>query len=170
MSWRVAVGAIVVVLVSGAPATAAEAKRDARAEVRQVARAYHDAVANQDADAVADLYLPDAWFLASTSPPVHGRAAIRAHFETSFAAGLCGFTLMSRSVHTGGALVVDFGRYSDSVCSGDTVVKTTQGSYVLVYQRQRGGGLKIRYDIFTADTTTPPASYDPSVTPGRSSP
>ena len=139
-------------MVVASPAAGAP-RRSAKAEVQRVADAYHRAVARKDANAVADLYARDAWFMASTSPAIHGRDAIGAHFVEIFGKGLCAFTLTSQELHTGGSLVVSKGRYTDSVCAADgSVAGGSQGSYVLTFLRQKNGSLKILYDIFTVDT------------------
>jgi uncharacterized protein (TIGR02246 family) len=51
------------------------------ADVKAVAKAFHDGVANQDAAALASLYHDDGRFLPPNMEPAEGREAIRAALQ-----------------------------------------------------------------------------------------
>ncbi len=122
--------------------------RSARAQVDQVDRAYHRAVARRDLNAVADLYARSANLVASKSPPVHGRAAIRRYLIGVFKAGWCAFTFRPSAVQASGSMVVAFGHYVSSLCVGRRVVTSPRRWAVLTFTPRAGGGLQISYDIF----------------------
>lgn len=118
-------------------------------EVAAINRAYHQGVADRDAGAIARLYAPNAKYIAPASDPISGRTAIRKHLKTLFTEGLCGFRVDQTSLTVDGRLAVGYGTYATRLCQ-QGASQTLRGSYVLVYQRQPGGALKILYDIFNA--------------------
>lgn len=126
-------------------ATTAEARPNVRKEVAAINSAYHDAVAKRDLNAVANLYAPNAR-LISNAAPVKGRAAIKEHIGELFARGLCAFTIKQSELTVTGKVAIGSGLYTEKVCTTPPV--NGKGYYVLVYERQRSGSLKIRYDIF----------------------
>jgi ketosteroid isomerase-like protein len=146
--WLLVVAAIAVALVA---VESALSRGDGRVpgEVAAINRAYHQAVADADPQAVAGLYARNARYVASTSPPLRGRDAIEEHFVDLFADGLCAFSIGQDRLDVAGRLAVGYGTYSTSICEGGST-RDFGGYYVLVYQRQRDGSLGIKYDIFNA--------------------
>jgi ketosteroid isomerase-like protein len=129
-------------------AASADAKPNVAKEVAKINSAYHDAVAKRDSKAVANLYAPNARFVSPAIPPVKGRAAIKKHIEDLFAKGLCSFTITQSELTIRGDVAIGFGVYTERVCGA--IPSSGGGAYVLMYQRQKSGALKIRYDIFNA--------------------
>lgn len=93
---------------------------------------------------MAQFYTEDARYLAPGSPIVKGRAEIARLFRENLAAGPGTVQFVSGDVLEGGDLVVDVGRISGA--SGRAA------KYVVVYQRQGDGRLKIAVDAYNGDT------------------
>ena len=124
------------------------ARQSIRAQVNQVDRAYHRAVARRDLNAVMALYAPNANLVASGVPPVQGRAAVRRFLAPVFSAGWCGFTFTPSAVSASGSLVSAFGHYVSLNCIRGRVFPDPKKLAVLLFTHRRGGGLQIAYDIF----------------------
>lgn len=105
------------------------------------------ALTDQDVDRLVGLYTDDARLLFHGMPMVQGRSAIEAMFRKDLEAGSISIRFESDEVFEGGALVVDVGRY---VTPGD------RGKYVVVYQRQPDGTLKLAVDSATSDGSSLP--------------
>ena len=153
--WRPLLAVVLTVaLASFVPSISAArvgaARQSIRAQVNQVARAYHRAVARRDLNAVMALYAPNSHLVASGVPPVHGRAAIRRFLAgpAGFKAGWCGFTFTPSAVSASGSLVAAFGHYVSSICVRGRVIPEPKKWVVLLFTHRPGGGLQIAWDIF----------------------
>jgi ketosteroid isomerase-like protein len=118
-----------------------------RAQVERVDRAYHRAVARRDLSAVMRLYAGNAYLVPSTSPPLHGRPAIRRYLQSTFDLGWCSFTFVPSAIQARGALVVAFGHYRSALCIGHKVLTGPWRWAVLMFSHVPGG-LRISHDIF----------------------
>ena len=113
-----------------------------RDELAALNQAFEAALASQDADRVAGFYADDARLLFAGGPIVRGRAAIIAMFREDLKAGPVSIHFESGDVLEDGRLVVDVGRY---------VTPTGGGKYVVVYERQPDGSLKLAVDAASSD-------------------
>ena len=141
--------AVAIALVP-ASATSASTKKKVAREVAHINRAYHQRVADGDAGAVARLYARNAKFIVPDSPPASGRKAIRRHLNVLIERGLCGFRIHQRRLTISGREATGYGTYTAKVCFNGGTSQKGHGYYVLTYQRQGNGSLKILYDIFNA--------------------
>jgi Ketosteroid isomerase homolog len=116
-----------------------------RDEVAALAEAFSAALASQDVDRVVGCYTDDARLLFAGSPMVRGRAEIEALFRADLRDGPTLIRFESTEILEGGSLVVEVGRYT---------TPTGIGKYVVVYQRQPDGSLKMAVDSATGDGPT----------------
>jgi uncharacterized protein (TIGR02246 family) len=120
-----------------------------RDEVAAINAGFGEALASQDAERLAAFYADDARLLFPGRPIVRGRAAVDAALRDMVADGPASVRFVSDEVIAAGSLVVDIGRI---------VSPNSQSKYVVVYQRQVDGSLKLIVDA--------PSSDGPQVTGG----
>jgi uncharacterized protein (TIGR02246 family) len=122
------------------------------AEVNEVAQAFHDGVANQDAGALAGLYHEDGTFMPPNMPPCRGTDEIRSAMQLLLDAGASSLDVDPLDVREAGDITVEYGRYTLGIETADGPV-TDKGKYIVVHEN-RGGETKIAYDIFNSNTPT----------------
>jgi uncharacterized protein (TIGR02246 family) len=98
--------------------------------------------AEQDATQFASYHADDARLLSHGQPIVRGRAGIEAKVRDWVANGPLTLQFETGDVIADGSLVVDVGRI---------VSPTGRSKYVVVYQRQPDGTLKIAVDAGSSD-------------------
>jgi uncharacterized protein (TIGR02246 family) len=125
------------------------------AEVNAVAQAFHDGVANQDAEALASLYADDGRFLPPGMAPCEGRAEIRAAMQGLLDMGARSLDVEPQDVREEGELTIEYGRYTLGIEPQGAERVTDIGKYVVVHESQGDGSTKIVLDIFNSNS--PPA-------------
>jgi uncharacterized protein (TIGR02246 family) len=105
------------------------------------------ALAEQDATRFASYYTDDARLLSNGQPIIRGRAEIETEVRDWVAHGSLSLRFETGDVIADGSLVVDVGRI---------ISPTGRSKYVVVYQRQPDGSLKIAVDAASSDG--PPAA------------
>ena len=118
-----------------------------RDELDAINAGFGEAFATQDAERLAGFYSDDARLLFHGQPIIRGRAAIETAMREMVADGPASLRFVTDEVITDGSLVVDIGRI---------VSPTGQSKYVVVYQRQADGSLKVAVDAANSDT--PPSA------------
>ncbi len=113
-----------------------------RDELDAINAGFGEAFAAQDAERLASFYADDARLLFHGQPTVRGRAAVDATLRAMVADGPATLRFVTDEVIAEGSLVVDVGRIISS--AGQT-------KYVVVYQRQAGGALRIVVDAASGD-------------------
>ena len=121
------------------------------AEVNEVAQAFHDGVANQDASALADLYSDEGRFLPPNMPPSEGRASIRAAMQQLLDVGARSLDVEPLDVREAGDLTIEYGRYSLGIEPDAGTTVTDVGKYIVVHEQQDDGSTKIVLDIFNSN-------------------
>ncbi len=119
-----------------------------RDELDALNEAFSRAYSAGDADSVASAYTEDARLLFGGQPIIRGRAAIRDLFRDAFKDGSEATTFETGEVFAEGGLVVDVGRF---------VTSSGTGKYVVVYQRESDGRLRIAVDAASGDGPRPTA-------------
>ena len=109
-------------------------------------RDFGRAFAEQDAGRLASYYTDDARLLFHNTPLIRGRAAIEATMHDWVAAGPQDLVFETGEVLIGGGLIVDI---------GTIVGPSSRSKYVVVYERQVDGSLRIAVDAATSDGTPP---------------
>ena len=100
------------------------------------------ALADQNARRFASYYTDDARLLSHGQPIIRGRADIEAEVRDWVANGPVIVSFETGDVIADGSLVVDVGRI---------ISPTGRSKYVVVYQRQPDGSLKIAVDAGSSD-------------------
>lgn len=142
--------------MSANPAVPMPAPQNVQAEIRKLNQRFVDAVNKGDVEAALSNYLPDARVLPPNFELAQGRDAIRRLFQQYVDAGVTGMTLENLTAHTEGNLTIETGRFTIRVPQADGRNMTDRGKYVVVWQRQPNGELRITADIWNSDL--PPAS------------
>ena len=120
-----------------------------RDEVNAINAGFGEGFATQDAERLAAFYADDARLLFHGQPIIRGRAAVDAAIRDMVAGGPASVRFVTDEIVEDGSLVVDIGRI---------VSETGQSKYVVVYQRQADGRLRIIVDAASSD--------GPKATPG----
>jgi uncharacterized protein (TIGR02246 family) len=121
------------------------------AEVNEVAQAFSDGVANQDAEAVASLYHDDARFLAPNMEPAEGLPAIQAALQQLLDMGARSLEVEPIDVRESGDLTVEYGRYTLGIEAEGGATMTDVGKYVVVHETRSDGSTKILLDCFNSN-------------------
>jgi len=113
-----------------------------RDELDAINAGYERALVEQDAGRVAAYYADDARLLLHGMPLVRGRGPIEAIMREWLEEGPQVLRFESGDVIADGSLVVDIGAI---------VGPSSRSKYVVVYERQPDGSLKIAVDAATSD-------------------
>ena len=124
------------------------------AEVNAVAQAFHDGVANQDAEALASLYHDDARFLPPGMAPAEDPQAIRAAMQQLLDMGARSLDVEPIDVHEAGDFTIEYGRYTLGIEAEGGESMTDVGKYVVVHET-RDGSTKILLDCFNSNSPPP---------------
>lgn len=113
-----------------------------RDELDAINAGFGEAFATQDAERLAAFYADDARLLFDGQPIIRGRTAVNAAMRDMVAGGPASLRFVTDEVIEEGSLVVDIGRI---------VSPGAQSKYVVVYQRQADGRLRIIVDAASSD-------------------
>ena len=108
-------------------------------------RAFMQAFARADAEALSMLYTEDAQLLPANSDFVTGRDAIRRFWGGVMEMGIAKVALQSESVESCGDTAYEVGRYTLETAAGEAA---DTGKYVLIWKHQ-GGAWRAHRDIWT---------------------
>jgi uncharacterized protein (TIGR02246 family) len=122
---------------------------DYRAEVLAIARAWEKCANTRDARGIAALYTENATLLPPGQPMMTGRQNIQGFWQGFFDAGASDAKLKSVQISGSGDLAYEVGEYSAMMPqpSGGTAPGT--GKYLVVFERQQDGTLKMAADMFS---------------------
>ena len=119
-------------------------------EIRAIDDAYEKAVANQDINAVGELYATNAKLLAPNAPMATGRAEIQALLQGFLDAGAQSLELNTVETDDLGDTVIEVGRYTLGIQTPDGHMEDV-GKYLQVFKRQSDGSFQLAYDAFNSD-------------------
>jgi uncharacterized protein (TIGR02246 family) len=117
-----------------------------RDEVTALNERFSAALAAQDAGGVVDLYTDDARLLLTGMPMIRGREAIAKLMGDWLAESPHEMTFQTGDVWEAGDIVVDVGTYDSP---------RGTGKYVVLYERQADGALKLAVDAVSLDGDPP---------------
>jgi uncharacterized protein (TIGR02246 family) len=124
------------------------------AAITKVRNEYASSWKAGSADRVAGLYADDGVVLYPNQQPVVGRSAILTYFKSFFDQFTpVDFELLSNEVTVAGVWAFDRGTYKLSMTpkQGGQAVND-QGKYLVILQRQSGGGWKVARDMDNSST------------------
>ena len=113
------------------------------AEVHEVAQAFHDGVADQDAAALSRLYSENAIFMPPGMGPCEGRAAIQAAMQGLIDMGARSLDIEPLDIREEGDLTIEYGRYTLGLEPPGAAPVTDAGKYLIVHEAQDDGSMKI---------------------------
>lgn len=116
-----------------------------RDDVDAINNGYAQALADRDVDRMIGLYTHDARLCFSDTPMLQGHQAVAAVYDKALKDGPITIKFDSVDVFEDGDLV-DVGHYA---------TPTEQGKYVVVFQRQHDGTLKILVEADITDGLRP---------------
>ena len=125
------------------------------ARVDAVAQVFHDAVANQDAAALAAMYHEDARLLPPNMPPAEGRSAIEAALQQLLDTGARSLDIEPLDVREAGDMTIEYGRYTLGVELEGGERMTDVGKYLVVHETRADGSTKILMDCFNSNSPPP---------------
>jgi uncharacterized protein (TIGR02246 family) len=122
---------------------------DYSAEVLAIAQAWEKCASAKDARGMAGLYTENATLLPPGQPAITGRPNIQGFWQGFFDAGASDAKLTSIQISGSGDLAYEIGEYSAMMPqpSGGTAPGT--GKYLVVFERQQDGTLKMKADMFS---------------------
>ena len=124
---------------------------DYQTEVNAAIERFEKAAGAKDAAAIASLYTEDATLLPPGQPAIKGRQGIQAFWQGFLDAGAADPKIKSIEVGGAGDLVYEIGEFSATMPlpTGGTAPGT--GKYVVVFERQPDGTLRMKADIFNSN-------------------
>ena len=122
-----------------------------RDELDAINAGFGDAFATQDAERLSAFYADDARLLFAGVPIIRGREAIDAVMRDMVSGGPGTQRFETDEVIVDGSLVIDIGRITSA---------SAQYKYVVVYQRQPDGSLRIVVDAASSDGPQASSSTD----------
>ena len=125
------------------------------AEINVVAQAFHDAVENQDAAALAQLYHEDAGFMPPNMPPAEGRPAIQQAMQQLLDMGARSLEIEPLDVRECGDMTIEYGRYALGLEVPTAGAVTDVGKYLVVHETRDDGTTKILFDCFNSNSPLP---------------
>ncbi|MDQ1322735.1 MAG: hypothetical protein QG587_68 [Chloroflexota bacterium] len=115
-------------------------------ELDAINAGFGEAFATQDAERLSAFYADEARLLFHGQPVIRGRADVDAALRDMVANGPTTLQFVTDEVIADGSLVVDVGRI---------ISAAGQSKYVVVYQRQADGSLRVIVDAASSDGPQP---------------
>lgn len=120
-----------------------------RDELEVINAGFGEAFATQDAQRLAAFYADDARLLFPGQPIIRGRAEVDAALRDMVAGGPATLRFVTDEVIADGSLIVDIGRI---------ISPTGESKYVVVYERQADGSLRVAVDSASSDGPRSPST------------
>jgi ketosteroid isomerase-like protein len=120
-------------------------------EILEETAALVTALERGDVGGAGDFYADDARLLASSSEPIHGRAAIEAYWRAGIDLGLSGLTFESQVLEEIGGSVLELGRYTVSVGGESSTPLVEHGSYLVLHTQTVDGSWRRAVEVFNPD-------------------
>ena len=124
---------------------------DYETEIRGIIQTWEQCANAKDASGIAALYTESATLLPPGMPPIKGRQNIEGFWRAFFDAGASDAKLKSTEIAGSGTLVYEIGEYSAMMPQPTGGTAPGTGKYLVVYERQPDGKLKMAADMFSAN-------------------
>ena len=132
--------------------------KSAREAIGEAYRAFEDAFAKGDAEALASIYADDAEWFMPQAPVVRGRAAITSAWRSALGSGGTGAKVHVETgeVEEAGEWAYEVGGFTTTGADGSTL---NSGKYLVIWRKQASGQWKTYRDMFHWDV--PPGQEPP---------
>jgi len=127
----------------------------AKAEIEAVNAKWAEAVANQDAEALAALYTENAWALPPNHEAVRGREGVRDFMEGLFDMGFQEVSLVTREIMGHGNMAHEVGTFTATIAMGDDGTIEDKGKYLVIWHKGQDGQWRLHRDIWNSNTPLP---------------
>lgn len=126
-------------------------RTDHQTEIREIIEAWEKSANAKDASGIAALYAENATLLPPGQPAIKGRQNILAFWQGFFDAGASDAKLKSSEIVGSDAFVYEIGEYSAMMPQPTGGTAPGTGKYLVVYERQSDGKLKMVADMFSSN-------------------
>ena len=125
---------------------------DLQTEIRGLIESWEKAAANKDGRAIAAFYAENATLLPPGMPAIKGRHNIQNFWQGLLDAGASDARLKSVEIRGSEPFLYEIGEYSAMMPqpTGDTA--PGNGKYLVVWERQSDGTLKMVADMFSSNS------------------
>jgi uncharacterized protein (TIGR02246 family) len=124
---------------------------DSETEIRALVQEWEKAAAAKDGRAIAALYAQSATLLPPGQPPISGRENIQTFWQGFLDAGASDARLTPTAIRGSGSCFYEIGQYSAMMPQPTGGTAQGTGRYLVVWERQSDGTLKIAADMFGPD-------------------
>lgn len=124
---------------------------DPEAEIRALVQQFEEAAAAKDSRAIAALYADSATLLPPGVSPIQGRQGIQAFWQGFLDAGASDAKLTPKTIRGSEPVFYEIGQYSAMMPQPAGGTARGTGRYLVVWERQPDGTLKIAADMFGPD-------------------
>lgn len=121
-------------------------------EIRTMARTRVARIRDREMERmVEEFYAEDAVLLPSRRPAIEGREEIRAFWRATPDEGLVSLSLDTREAGASADLAYEVGSFSRTLRHRHGAPFQDHGKYLVVYRRQKDGGLRAVAEMFNSD-------------------
>jgi uncharacterized protein (TIGR02246 family) len=120
-------------------------------EIRTLVQEWENAAAASDSRAIAALYAESATLLPPGQPPINGRQNIQTFWRGFLDAGASDAKLTPTAIRGSEPCFYEIGQYSAMLPQPTGGTARGTGRYLVVWERQSDGTLKIAADMFGPD-------------------
>jgi len=145
---------VAVGLIACQPADTFDAEA-AKAEIEAVNAKFAEAIANQDAEAVAALYTEDAWLMPAHHAMLTGRDGVRSHMEQVFGMGVQSLSLTTKELRGHGNMAYEIGTFTATIGMGEEATMEDEGKYIVIWRKGADGQWRIHRDIWNSNEPLP---------------
>ena len=124
---------------------------DQETEIRTLVQQFEKAAAAKDSRAIAALYAESATLLPPGMPPIKGRQNIQTFWQGFLDAGASDARITQNAIRGAEPFFYDIGQYSAMMPQPTGGTAPGTGRYLVVWERQSDGTLKIAADMFGPD-------------------
>lgn len=124
---------------------------DPETAIRELIREFEKAANARDSRAIAGLYAQNATLLPPGQKPIDGRQNIQAFWQGFLDAGASDAKLTPTAIRGSEPCFYEIGQYSAMMPQPTGGTAPGTGRYLVVWERQADGSLKIAADMFGPD-------------------
>ena len=123
--------------------------------VHSTTQLYLEALNKGDLKTLLGLYAPDALVLPAYGSPVTGQTAIGDFLKSMLQDGRPQAIMKNTQIQSSGDLAVETGEYAMHVGADDKAQRRESGNFIITYEKQADGELRITTEIWSSDASRP---------------